>query len=145
MSLNRRIGLGVTLGVDAAGGSSYTTLGNVVDGLKEGGSKADVADISILADTFKAKAKGQIDPNEVTLTVAYDPDDSNYVILKTLHDGIQTTPPTWLISLPSGTLGAGTITTKGFAGFVTGLGREIMKDKLLTCEVTITKTGNPGM
>ncbi len=144
MALNRRIGLGVVIGVDAAGGTSFTTLGSVVDGAKEGGSKADVADISILSDTFKQKAKGQVDPAEVTMTVAYDPDETTTTLLKTLHDQIQTVPPNWQISFPSGTLGAGSITTKSFKGFVTGLGREIMKDKFITQEVTITKTGDPG-
>jgi hypothetical protein len=145
MALNRRIGLGVTVGVDSAGGTSFTTLGSVVDGAKEGGSKADVADVSILSDTFKQKAKGQIDPNEVTMTVAYDPDDTTTTLLKTLHDSVSATPPNWQISFPPGTLGAGSITTKSFKGFVTGLGREIMKDKMITQELTVTKTGDPGV
>jgi hypothetical protein len=145
MSLNRRIGLGVTIAVDASGGTSFTTLGNVVDGAKEGGTKAQTGDVSILADTFMQFAKGQIDPGEKTFTIAYDPDDSNFTVLKTLHDQIQTTPPNWQISLPSGTLGAGSTTTKTYKGFVVGMGREIAKDKLLTLEVTVKKTGDPGM
>lgn len=145
MTLNRRIGLGVTIGVDSAGGTNFTTLGSIVDGAKEGGTKADVADISILADTHKQKAKGQIDPNEVTITIAWDPDDATSTVLKSLHDSVSATPPNWQISLPSGTQGAGSTTTKTFKGFVTGMGREIMKDKLITAEVTITKTGDPGI
>lgn len=144
MALSKRIGLGVTLGVDTAGGTSYTTLAAVVDGLNEGESKATMVDTTVLSDTFMTKSKSQIDPGEVTLTIAYDPDEATSVTLKTLHASTSATPPTWLITLPSGTLGAGTITTKSFAAHLSGMGREIKRDGMIVCSITLTKTGNPG-
>ncbi len=144
MTLNRRIGLGFTLAVDTAGGTTFVTLGSIVDGWKESGSKADTADISILSDKYKQKSKGQIDPGDVTFSIAYDPDDATSTTLITAFSSTSATPPNWQITYPSGTGGAGTTTTETFKGHLTGLGREVMKDKLVVCEVTITKTGDPG-
>lgn len=145
MSVNKRIGYGMTLGCDPNGGTSYTTLGAIVDGLKDGDAKADTADTTLLADTYKTKSKGQVDPGEASFTIAYDPDEATSTTLATLLGTASATPPTWIVTLPAGTLGSGSITTKTFAGHLTGMGREIMKDKMITCNITITKTGNPGM
>ncbi len=145
MAVNKRIGLGVTLACDPAGGSSYTTLGAIVDGLAESEAKADMADTSILADTWKTKSKSQVDPGEVTYTIAYDPDEATSTTLATLLASVSAVPPTWRVTYPSGTLGAGSVTTKTFAAHLSGMGRETKKDKMIVCAITLTKTGNPGM
>src|SRR4051812_19902213 len=120
MTVSRRIGLGFALAVDSAGGSSFTDIGAIVDGLKEAEAKAETVDISILTDTHKPIAKGQSTSGDATLVVAYDPDDSTTQLLKTLHDmtsATQATPPTWRITFPAGTGGAGSITTKTFSAW----------------------------
>ncbi len=76
MSLQRRMGLGITFSVDTSLSTNYTALGNLVNTLKNSGTKADVADLSILSDTWKVFGKGQIDPGEYDMEFAYDPLDN---------------------------------------------------------------------
>ncbi len=148
MSLTRRIGLGVTLGIDTSGGSSFVTLGAIVDGFDHSGAKADVADCSIISDTFKPKGKGQVDPGEFTLMIAYDPSDAaNTNSSRTLAAALATTGPpgteaNFKINYPA--VGAVNATAEYCLGWVTGLGRTIKKDKLIVAPVTITLSGNPG-
>lgn len=145
MTVNRRIGLGFTLGVDPTGSTSYTTLGAIVSGFKGPNAKADVADISILADTYKQFAKSQIDPGEYTFTIAYDPDDTTTSTLITCFKSVTPPAPAWVITYPAGSTGAGTIVSEPFAAHLVGLGREVEKDKLVTCEITLKVTGTPGL
>ncbi len=147
MSLTRRIGLGVTIGMDASGNAnSFTVLGAVVDGLNHGGAKADVADLSILSDTYKPKGKGQIDPGEITLSVAYDPSDSsNTNTSRALAAALALTGPApiaFQISYPA--VGSVNAILENFSGHITGLGREIKKANLIVAPVTITVSGDPG-
>jgi hypothetical protein len=144
MTLNRRIGLGFTLAVDASGGSSFTTLGSIVDGLKEEQAKAEMVDTSVLADLYKTKSKSQIDPGGFTLMIAYDPDDATTTALVAIFKNTSAVPPNWRISYPSGTQGAGIVQTETFKAHLSAMGREIVRDKMITCEITLTKTGTIG-
>lgn len=145
MALTRRMGLGVTLAMDPAGASNYVTLGAIVDGFS-GSAKADVADMSILSDTFKPKGKGQVDPGEITLSIAYDPDDnSNTNTSRALAAALALTGPTprtFQISYPA--VGAVNASTENFSGHITGLGREVKKGDMIVAPVTITVSGDPG-
>lgn len=143
MTLNRRIGLGFTLGVDATGGSSFTTIGSIVDGFDEDEAAADVADTSVLADLYKLKAKSQIDPGGLTFEVAWDPDFPANATLVTTFKNL-TPIPNWQISYPAGDQGAGSIVVDTFKAHHTKMGRVIKKDKLFTCKITLVKTGQPG-
>lgn len=145
MPVNKRIGYGMTLGVDTAGGASFTTLGALVDGTKESDAKGTTGDTSILTDVFMTFSKSQVDPGETSFTIAYDPDEATSTTLKALLASTNATAPTWRITFPAGTLGAGTITTKTFSAHLTGMGREVMKDNLVTASITLKKTGDPGM
>lgn len=139
------MGLGVTLAMDLAGAANYVVLGAIVNGFS-GAAKADVADLSILSDTYKPKGKGQVDGGELTLQVAYDPDDnSNTNTSRALAAALALTGPTprtFQISYPA--VGAVNASTENFSGHVTGLGREVKKDGLLVAPVTITVSGDPG-
>ncbi len=144
MTLNRRIGLGFVLSADPAGGTSYTALASIVDGWDEAEAKADTADTSILADTYKTKSKSQIDPGSITLEIAYDPDDATTTTIITMFKSVSATPPNWQISYPAGTGGAGVVVAETFKAHLTGMGRTFKKDKLLIAKITLTKTGDPG-
>ncbi len=138
MTLRRRIGLGFTIAVDPAGGTSWTTLGNVVDGYKGPDSKADKVDVSILVDIFKPMAKGQIDSGEMTFEIAYDPEDSHSTLVESLlqqYDPV----PTWLITYPHG----GT-PTRTFSAQLSGRSEEVSRGKLVTCTITLFIYGDPG-
>lgn len=144
MAVNKRIGLGILLAVDTAGGTTFVNLGAIVTAPSSSEAKADTAELTLLNDIIKEKAKGQIDPGEVTFQIAYDPDEASTTLLKTMLETIPTTPPNWRITFPAGTLGAGTITTKTFTAHMTGMGEEFEKDKMLICPITLTKTGQTG-
>ncbi len=144
MAVNKRAGFGVTLSVDPTGGTSYTTLAAIVDGVSESDAKATTVDTTLLSETFMTNTKTQIDPGEVTFTIAYDPDETTSVLLKALHTSVNPVPPAWLITYPYGVLGSGSITTKGFFAHLTGLSREQKKDGMIVQNVTLKKTGNPG-
>jgi len=138
MSLTRRIALGFIISVDPAGGTSWTDLGNIVDGYKGPDSKADKVDISILADVFKGMTKGQIDSGEMTFEIAYDPEDSQSALLESLlqqYDPV----PSWKITYPHG----GT-PTRIFTGHLSGRSEEVSRSKLVTCSLTIFVNGDPG-
>lgn len=151
MALQRRIGFGVTLGLDLNGGANYNTLGAIVNAIKNSGTKADVADVSILSDTYKQFAKGQIDPGEYDFEIAYDPGDTTAntnttARLQTAHaaTGMNTYP--FQITLPSiASPGTATAQTINFSAHVISLGITIEKDKLLICPVKLKVSGNPAL
>lgn len=144
MTINRRAVLGLTIGVDPAGSTSYTTLGIIVGGLKKGATKADIVDITLLSDTWKQFVPGQRDAGESTFQICYAPDETAFTTLTGLLSSTSQTAPQWLITLPNGSQGSGTVTSETFKGYVVGLSREQMVDKMMTCEVTVKHTGVPG-
>lgn len=148
-SLVRRIGLGVTLGMDVAGGNNITTLGAIVDGFDHDGATADVADMAILSDKYKPKATGQVDPGKITHQIAYDPGNANTTAYRLanaldINAGGNVTPQTFTITYPP--VGAeNAAITENFSGFVTKLGRSVNKGKMIVAPVEITLSGDPGM
>ena len=151
MSLQRRYGLGVTLLVDIAGGTNYVALGAIVNVIKHGGTKADQADISILSDTWKQFAKGQIDPGEWDFEIAQDPGDSSAnqantnARLTTMHAATGINGYPFQLSLPAiPSPGSNTAQTINFSAHVMSLGITSEKDKLLVTPVKLKVTGNPG-
>lgn len=150
MSLQRRIGYGVTLGCDVNQGTNYNTLGAVVNDIKFNPTKADVADTSILSDFWKQFAKGQVDPSEVDFEVAFDPGDNSgnsqtTAILKTLHaaSGPNTYP--FQLTLPAiASPGSNVAQTINFSAHLISLGIGIAKDKLVVAQVKLKLSGNPN-
>lgn len=140
MSLTVRTGLGFTLGVDPTGGTSFTTIASLVAPPKRSGAKADTPDVTILSDTWKQFAKSQIDPGEVTFTIAYDPNDTVTTTLTSLLSQITPTPK-WQISYPAGT---GSGATEPFKAHLSGMSQTIEVDKLVTAEITLKVSGAPG-
>lgn len=145
MSVNRRVGLGFTLGMDPTGGTSYTVLGAIVDGWKGGGAKKHAIETALLSDTWMTFGVGQIDPGEVTFVIAYDPDDSaSTVPLVTNLASTSQVAANFQVTFPNGASGSGVIQHETFRGFVVGVNRDIDRGKLLTAEVTIKVTGDVG-
>lgn len=129
MSLTKRIGFGWTLA--AAGGG----LANIVDGFKGPGAKATMADTSVLTDFWDTFAKCCADGGEMTFTVAYDPIDANSL---SIGDMLQnTTATTFTVTDNSGH-------AQTFSAFVTGIDREVKKKNLVTADITLKITGDPG-
>jgi hypothetical protein len=141
MSLERRIGLGFTLGVDSTGGTSFTTIASIVDGIEGPGADSEVADVSILTDTFKRKRKAMVDAGKVTYTIAYDPNDTNSQLLGLLLADV-TTVANWRVGFPD--QGASTSQAETFTGLLVGMNRKAKRKELVVADITIDVDGNPG-
>ncbi len=145
-ALQRRIGLGVTLSADDASAGNYVALGSIVDGFKHGGAKAKVVDASIITDTYERVGKGQVNPGEITLMIAYDPTASTTTSarLKAMLaiTGFDTGTNFKIVYPACGTENAAI--NKTFLGYVTQLGVEVDRGKMITMPVTIAVDGDPG-
>ena len=142
MTINRRVGLGFTLGCDAANGTSFTTLGAIVDGWKGPQGKKETVNISVLADTYMVFGVSQIDGGEVTFKIAYDPDEATSTTLNTLFAQVNQTPANWQIHYPVGSNGSGSTVSETFHAHVVGLSKEVKVNELMTCEVSLKITGS---
>lgn len=142
MTLIQRYSYGVTLGYSTAITSpTYTVLGAIVDDLDGGDAKADEIETTLLADKIKSHIPGQIDPNSVTFTIAYDPADTNTSQeLATLLVSNPPTPALWQIKYP--VIGGETQQVDTFEGYVVGLKRTIKRSQMITCDVTIRITND---
>lgn len=144
MPVNVLPGYGATLGVDAAGGSSFTTLAAIdMEGFSLEGTERTMVETTLLADQWKTYKTGDIEPGTCSFNIAYDAADT--VTTQTLVDLLtQSTPtPTWQITYPvvSSSVAAETET---FSAHLQGMGRSVAKDSMITCPVTLKLTGNPG-
>lgn len=137
MSLTKRIGLGVTLEVDLTGGTSYTTLGNVVEAVNGPDAKATIVPVELLTEEFVDKAKGAIDGGTVTYSVAYDPDDTHSKLIGDAF--LQRTPvPRWRVAYPGAT------EPDVFLAHCSAVGRERKKDGFIVAPITLDVVGDPG-
>lgn len=142
--MGKRIGYGSLLGVDTAGGSSYTDLGEIIDFSLSAATRTEV-ETSVLADTYKTYAPGQIDPGTCTLTVAYDPEATTSQTLVDLLE--QRTPvPTWQITYSVIASSSEAAPTETFSGWVMSVSREgFAEGDRLQSSVEVRITGDAGL
>jgi hypothetical protein len=142
--MQRRQGDGVTLDVDAAGGTTFVNVATIVDGYSSGGAKATTSDLSILTDVFMPFGKSQVDPGEVSFMIAFDPADGTSQLMATLlaQVGVHEQSPNWRFTFPA----VGAVPSKSFQyrAWLTGMGDEVKKGKLVNAPITLKKSGNPG-
>lgn len=143
MTLTKRIGLGITLSVDTAGGTSFTALGSIVDSMETDAKAVDV-NTSLLGDQFDSFLPASIDGGTLTITIAYSPEDTNTTkILNDLFYSTSQTLANFKIGYPA--VGAGTGIAETFKGYVNNIGRQIKRDGFLTAKVGIKVSGDPGL
>ena len=140
MALTKRIGQGSSLECDPLGGSDFDTIGSIVSGWSGPGGAADEIETTVLSDTFKTFCKGQIDGGEVSMQIAYDPDDTDSQDLVDLYTGCDIA--TWRANLVS-CCSEGTV-SETFSGFVKSLSLNVDKGALTVADITIRITGDPG-
>jgi hypothetical protein len=143
MPVIKRIGLGCSLSMTpTTASSSYTTIAGLIS-LPGPNASADDIDTSTIDNTtdgtfWKTFARGQVDPGEMSLTLAYGSTDASSKKLGTaLKDGLKRK---WKIVLGSTVTGA----TEIFVGYVKGMGREVSKDAMIIRTVTIKVSGTPA-
>lgn len=137
MSFIKRVGFGNFLAVDPTGGTTFASIGSVVDGFHGPDSKAKEANTSILTDWYETSAPSSVDPGSVTFVCAYDPVDATaHTIALLLGSGAVAN---WQL-----TYSGGTPPVETFLGYVAGMSREMKREGLITMSITIRISGTPG-
>ena len=140
MAGRKMIGLGTHLYVktSTASTTTYTDIGGLISLPGPDGSGDDI-DTSTIdnSDNFKTFLRGQVDPGEMSLTLAYSSTDSSSKKLGTYYKsgGLCT----FKVDFPSTA-----VTDETFTGYVKSMGRAIEKDAMITRTVGIKVTGSPG-
>jgi len=88
------------------------------------------------ATNYRTFIGGLLDPGEVTAGLVYDPADTTQTRLARWMGNRYVA--TWIVTHGS------TTTTETFTGYVKGLSREIPLDDVITADVTIKVTADPG-
>ncbi len=147
MAVKKRIGNALTLGIDTAGGTSYTTLAAIVKEISGPSAKAEAIKMDLLGDVYDTKQRGSVDPGQYKFTIAYDTEDTNCttILNATLGASFSTlggTLPHWLLTY--GISGTGdTAQTETFFGFVSGIDKKGEKNTMVIADITIDLSGNP--
>jgi hypothetical protein len=137
------IGAGMTVGYDLAGGTSYTTLGQLHDVQLPGFSR-DYVEVSRHdhTDLWKRFIKGWKDGGEMTLIVIYDPvnatHDASTGLLAEFDE--DSTIPTWEITFPDDASTSWTFT----AGVSSAKPGTPLQDKM-TLEIGVKLTEGPTL
>jgi hypothetical protein len=142
----RSIGYNLTFGVDFTGGTSYTTLGHIVD-IGGNDAKTDMADTTLLADQFYSWLPASTNGGSFKMSIGWDPNDT----------GTGSVYGQLALAQKSGTLcgcqitvtydpvGSPTTGTETFKAYVEGLSRKFGKKNLNMVEVELRIVGDPGM
>jgi len=136
--MGKFIGFGSKISVDPLGGSTFTDIA-YVRSIKRDDATSHVSDTTCLDNStrYETKLGGTVNPGGVTLELAFDPDGATH---KTLALLLSTQAvASWKI-----TYSDATTTTETFSGFVQSLGQEVPLRELVTRNIKIEVTGNPG-
>ncbi len=132
----KQIGFGA--GIKKGGlGTNGTYLAQVISISREA-SEANKVDTTTLdgTDRFRTKIAGLIEPGSIKLKIVYDPTDSTLKTWMAEHEAGGTT--TYAIIYPTTTV------TQSFSGFVASVGAEVPLDDVITCDIGLQITGDPG-
>lgn len=119
---------------NSASPPAYVAVGQVVSITDLRGGNATVIDVSNLASTRKEKRMGLPDEGQISLTLQYDPDDTQQTLLETKRDGR-------LLSNFQVALADSPPTTFTFQGYVLTFGLGIAVDDVVMGSVTVEITG----
>jgi hypothetical protein len=146
MALRKRVGNAQSLAVDTAGGTSYTTLANIVKEISGPNAQAAEIDMGLLGDVYETYQRGSVNPGEYKCTIAYDPEDTNTTILTASLGAtfatLASTIPHWKVTYAASGSGD-TDQNETFFGFVKGLDKKGEKNNMVIADLTIKISGNP--
>ena len=145
MAIPRKmIGLGTRLYMKQSTGSTstYTAIGGLLS-LPGPNASADDIDTSTIenstvANTYwKTFSRGQVDPGEMNVSLAYGTTDTFNKSLGTYFRTGESL--TFKVTFPSTA-----VTAESFTGYIKGMGRELEKDSMITRNLTLKVSGSPG-
>jgi len=139
MPVIKEIGLGCTLEVGtSAGSTTFTAVAGLLSFSGPDGTADDIDTSNMDDANFKTFKRGQADAGECALTMTYGSTDASQKTLAGLWKSGKIV--NWRVSYPT------TATPKDtFDGYVKGMGRAIEKDAMITRNVSMKITGDPGM
>ena len=124
-----------SLQVDPSGGSAYTPVGFIKDSV-DSTESADDIEVTNLGDVYKSYVRGEIEPGELTWSIAFDPSDGTNQTLRSLMDSGD--EASWQINLPGGS-------SVELKGYVKSLGRSIVKNGVMMRSVGVKLNGAPSV
>lgn len=134
--MSQALGMGTTLEFSEDSGSNWTSVGQIVDTIDNEVS-VEEGETTLLGDTYKSYLPADIDPGELSFSIALDNDDSTNQNLVDLLE--ERTVVSWRVTYPNST------TADVFNGFVKSLSRTVAKRSMLVRNVGIRLTGDPGL
>src|ERR1043165_7307734 len=100
MAFEKVVGVGLTLGWDSTGGSSFTTIASVVD-IDKMNPSWSFAKTSLLSDVLNTYQKTVRDGGDLKFTIGYSEYNTEYQALKTNFLAYNSLPPQWKITFPN--------------------------------------------
>jgi len=146
MAVSKILGFKTQLGFgssEGAGSSTFTKVAGLLSLPGPDGSGDDV-DTSTIdnPDDFKTFARAQVDPGEMSMTLAYGSTDASQKQLGTLYGS--GTIVSWGFIFNSTAAASTQWDSNTFNGYVKSMGRAIEKDSMITRTIGIKVTGDPG-
>jgi len=139
MTTTPRAGFGQLLGCDPLGGTSYTPLGNIVEGWDGPNSEVQKVDTTLLGDKNMTSLPADADPGVISFKIAYDPDSSVTTLLTALRTSGAVA--TWQRTFANPTP---TAPPEVCHGWLKTFKPSVMKRQMIMADVEIQVTGNPG-
>ncbi len=145
MAVNKLLGFKTILGFGTSAGSGssgFTQVAGLI-GLPGPDGSGDDIDTSTIDndDNFKTFARGQVDPGEMSLSLAYGSTDASQKQLGTLYESGVIVSWGFIFSATAGSTAWETDT---FDGYLKSMGRAIEKDAMIMRTIGIKVSGNPG-
>lgn len=141
MSVDKRIGLNLSLSY-SEDGTSYTPMAAIVDIDSIGEMSTEEVDTTLLADTFMTSEPSQIDPGEVSFTLAHDP--ANAEVQKCSQFMRDRSVIDWRVTFAA--KNGNPAVTEDFSGWVKSFGGgSVSKQDMVTSSVVIRKSGDSGV
>ncbi len=134
--MGKQIGNGSKLTGQIAS-TSFTEVAHIISigGPDSAGNDIDTTTLTS-TDNFQTFARGDVDPGEVTMSLAFS-STTSALSLGTKHQlGL---PFQWKVVPPT------TADAETFSGYIKSMGRSIERNAMITRSLTIKVTGDPGI
>lgn len=134
--MGKYVGIGTTLSVSTSSGTLAIAQ---IRSMSQTESTATEIDLSTLdsSGAFREYKAGLLDPGGLTMDLAYDPTATSHQRLVTYYKARAN--KTWTITYATTDTNA-----HSFEAFVAGVGNEIPLDDLISCGITLRKSGDFG-
>ena len=147
MTLRKRISNSLTLAINTTTNSTYTTLGDITKMISGPAPKAETIKLDLLNDVYDTKTRGSIDPGQYKFGIAYDPTDSDTILLAASLGAAYSTLaimiPAFKLTYPA--IGTNVAVVESFSGFIAGFDKTGEKNNMVQAEITIEVSGDDGL